>query len=989
MAEDHSSSSSFSTYYGGEGRGGSGLAIFEANNNKLASLRDVLLVLPSSLQVIDLSRNEMTYPLPVLELDDFAIFPDLTKLDLSFNNISTSIRVKPTDSRFLLTVSELNFENNDFFGPISDLFSSFPLLRLLGLANNRFSRTDGPGPLIPNFLVADYSRVTTTDVPGGACPSFTDFSGVMIVTLDHSYHDYLLCTCRLGFFNTTDPGPESRCAACLSNADCVGYPDFLQNSTMTPKNGYYPIPKVVKRTSSYATTNPTTVANQVGGNATAPAGARAVSEEDLAVARMVEEVRRASHTRIPGTEVEATRQRTLSTSVLADDGTTVTYSIPAVMKGCAFGSMKATDTNNPCIVDSETGSFSCKEGHRDRLCANCASDYFQREGECIKCRDSKGLYPAVLILFSFLVFTLATVIACTRDVIPHIERVYTPMLSTFPLLAPGGKYGPPLSDGDGSGHASYGGDVDGYTYATLASYEEEEEEEEEWKDGWRSSTSQNGTTSSSSTLISSSSSTLYSSSSSSSSSSTSSSSTLSSTLSSSLSKSSTLETSAAGSTSAYSDAAASYALNAAAAVEPMSGEKEEKVLLGSAKSRTTETAKVRKFRRRALRLYLQSILAVSINFFQTLSIAIADLSVPASFVPVIAVSELTRSSSEGIGLECFSVFESFTARYNAMMIFPCVVIAIILLVFTLSFVQKYGRKRAKREEKLATRTDDADDYLMLGGRIPSGLTIPTPPDTAWKVYAGQVLYVVNTTLNFFFFPITTFVLSVYNCEEDPVSGIEYMVEQPYLECDAINGWAKAVPIVCYVLLPIVSLVGVMVWIELKGTSYWINTSFSMFFDGFKSRSRYFALVFLFRRLSLAAVVTFMSVTSIERHVLIILILLLSVALDFEVRPFFFHRTNVVDVAANCVLILVYTTSLLSDLLDVSDEDAVFAGSVFIGCSVFSVLVILWAVILPIYEVLVKGRDHDHVYKNKFLDRLDTAQTRWAEDGVHPFHTYHQ
>merc|ERR1711916_154301 len=430
-----------------------------------------------------------------------------------------------------------------------------------------------------------------------------------------------------------------------------------------------------------------------------------------------------------------------------------------------------------------------------------------------------------------------------------------------------------------------------------------------------------------------------------------------------------------------------------------------------------------KMRRRALRLYVQSVIQVVINFFQTLTICIADLSIPSAALPVFAVSEVTKTSSEGIGLECFSAFKSFYSRYVVMMLLPVIIMLAILALFSVKFFIRYPGKAAKQhkerrpevsgsgssyvdeEQEVVSYGSSYEEYetaarslSLIVGSSSAGdtgdVSVERPemlrtPRSKWVIYGGQVVYVVFLALNYFFFPITSFVLDVFNCEEDPVSGVSYMVSQPSLACDYLSLWEKLVPLAAYVFLPILVLFGVMVWLEMYGTNFLINTSFGFWLDPYRSSRRYFSILFLMRRFLLAVIVTFLDVESLERHVFIFGVLVVSVVLDYEVKPFFYRKTTTVDVLAHVMLIFVFATSLLADLLNVTDESASFAATVLIVCMILGGLVLIWAVVIPMYTVLVKGHWHDQGARDKYLERVRAAHAAWVEGESHPYELKHR
>lgn len=89
---------------------------------------------------------------------------------------------------------------------------------------------------------------------------------------------------------------------------------------------------------------------------------------------------------------------------------------------------------------------------------------------------------------------------------------------------------------------------------------------------------------------------------------------------------------------------------------------------------------------RHLKIFLQSLFSVVVNYYQSVSIVLQDLTVTTSVLPVISVASIFNSSAEGIGLECTSEFVSFRARYQLVLVLPVVIIALMVCIFAFSFM---------------------------------------------------------------------------------------------------------------------------------------------------------------------------------------------------------------------------------------------------------------------------------------------------------------
>ena len=277
---------------------------------------------------------------------------------------------------------------------------------------------------------------------------------------------------------------------------------------------------------------------------------------------------------------------------------TLTTTVPGAYVACKYAAMKVSSASNPCqVVQSADTSgatistFACKTGHSGRLCASCQDGYFSQNGECIKCSQSSGVWPSVVIFFTLIVIGAVSGAAIMRNVVPQPVRDWQRM----------------------------------------------------WSHRWC-----------------------------------------------------------------------------------VGGKAEEQMSESSlcvAKGEGTAKLRCKAFLR-----YIQQLIQVVISFFQTLTIVVADLSLPDAVLPTLAIFQFAQPSSEGIGMECISEFGSFESRFRAMVALPPVVVLMLLAAFSIEFVIKYAgvgsAEHAEHDEK------SSDEYTWDSGESCSSSAVSITSESA-------------------------------------------------------------------------------------------------------------------------------------------------------------------------------------------------------------------------------------------------------------------
>lgn len=219
-------------------------------------------------------------------------------------------------------------------------------------------RPNGPGPLVPSFIQPFFDSVDTAALPGGVCPRLESQDG-LVLRLDHAYHSFRLCRCLDGFYNVS-----GTCVPCPANARCIGFPssNTQESDRLVPISGYFPIVSITPTNLSIYQTADEDVLARVSAERTnaRSAGNGSASETTLVVRNLV---------------------------------------------ACEYGQMRASSPANPCI--GAASGFFCREGHSGRLCSLCKDQYFLRDGLCVPCKRSEGIYPTLFVITLLLIFSVS------------------------------------------------------------------------------------------------------------------------------------------------------------------------------------------------------------------------------------------------------------------------------------------------------------------------------------------------------------------------------------------------------------------------------------------------------------------------------------------------------------------------------------------------------------------------------------------------------
>jgi hypothetical protein len=155
-----------------------------------------------------------------------------------------------------------------------------------------------------------------------------------------------------------------------------------------------------------------------------------------------------------------------------------------------------------------------------------------------------------------------------------------------------------------------------------------------------------------------------------------------------------------------------------------------------------------------------------LHFFQVSTIILVklqSLDVVQTMNSLLVTASFSTPQS-GIGFECgLPVFQGFVTQYLAVVIFPPILAVVLAGFFCVRILYIYYKKEAQN----------------------------------WNMHLYQYLYGLFSMFEAIHFPLVTYVLGVFQCTKDPISGISYFTDHPYLLCSSISPAGKVFPLLLY------------------------------------------------------------------------------------------------------------------------------------------------------------------------------------------------
>jgi hypothetical protein len=184
----------------------------------------------------------------------------------------------------------------------------------------------------------------------------------------------------------------------------------------------------------------------------------------------------------------------------------------------------------------------------------------------------------------------------------------------------------------------------------------------------------------------------------------------------------------------------------------------------------------------------------------------------------------------------------------------------------------------------------------------------------WNMSLYQYIYGLFSMFEAIHFPLVTYVLGVFQCRKDPLSGVSYFSDHPYLLCSSISPAGKVFPLLLY---PI-GLVGFFVCLgvylhyapsDVKESEPVIQ-SFAFFYIRFKPDRVMSGVFFIFLNLGLSLIVGLMETNSDVFPTLIVLILIIDFFFVTVFQPYLQPRYNKVRSVNDVVALLLFVNNLI-------------------------------------------------------------------------------
>jgi len=199
-------------------------------------------------------------------------------------------------------------------------------------------------------------------------------------------------------------------------------------------------------------------------------------------------------------------------------------------------------------------------------------------------------------------------------------------------------------------------------------------------------------------------------------------------------------------------------------------------------------------------------------------------------------------------------------------------------------------------------------------------------------------------VNFLFFPVSSTAINAFRCTADPVTGIQYNSAYPYVECDAIPLGNRIVALILYSggILTIFSTLLVTYNRSEPGSAVetLIQKSFGFFFQHFKKKYNYFAIIVLCRRFVLSLLISLIKVQSVLSFGLVCAVLFGYSAVAVLVQPFKTQRDNYLEVITVLASVFAYGLALTLSLDDLNYGSIVATIIYFM----LNIVVIVWCAI---------------------------------------------
>eukprot|EP01113_Clastostelium_recurvatum_P029721 TRINITY_DN3590_c0_g1_i1.p1 TRINITY_DN3590_c0_g1~~TRINITY_DN3590_c0_g1_i1.p1 ORF type:complete len:1115 (-),score=193.84 TRINITY_DN3590_c0_g1_i1:102-3194(-) len=168
----------------------------------------------------------------------------------------------------------------------------------------------------------------------------------------------------------------------------------------------------------------------------------------------------------------------------------------------------------------------------------------------------------------------------------------------------------------------------------------------------------------------------------------------------------------------------------------------------------------------------------------------------------------------------------------------------------------------------------------------------------------------------FYLPTAKLVMSTFNCETDPISGIRYVAASPYVECSSTSEWAGVLPAAIVLLL--VYILGfplvLFIWLVRRRQiliTYKMNRRLGFVYQPF--RVFWFEFVLILRSLLLSISTSLLPASSALRNFVVLIVLSTAITLHLSIKPFRTRSDNVLEMLSLFSVVITFGAGLIFDI----------------------------------------------------------------------------
>jgi len=204
-----------------------------------------------------------------------------------------------------------------------------------------------------------------------------------------------------------------------------------------------------------------------------------------------------------------------------------------------------------------------------------------------------------------------------------------------------------------------------------------------------------------------------------------------------------------------------------------------------------------------------------------------------------------------------------------------------------------------------------------------------------NVWLFRTTYAFMWLLGVLYFPMTTTIMSAFNCVEDPVTQIEYLSSAPYIECDRKGVYGVLFGLALAVMIPFVVGVPLLFLYVAKKARKMANSNpntwgiLTKYTQCYKEEFYFWESALFVRKFAFAAIISLVPNDSPFMALGIFFVILIYILLHSWLVPFSYRSTNVLDVAADAMIIVTFLAGVLFQTPTYTEYSTSLAICVFI------------------------------------------------------------